>query len=103
MKKDNSAWDLKPKSKILNFNVNTQKKNNDKFIVIKTAIGNCLVSDNLIRDLLLLGSEVNIFSKLSFVLKYPLLRFVNLLKLPICNLTHLIKILENNKGGHNVN
>ncbi len=79
------------------------KKNNDKFIVIKTAIGNCLVSDNLIRDLLLLGSEVNIFSKLSFVLKYPLLRFVNLLKLPICNLTHLIKILENNKGGHNVN
>lgn len=34
MKKDNSAWDLKPKSKILNFNVNTQKKNNDKFINI---------------------------------------------------------------------
>ncbi|HIH2762708.1 MAG TPA: 50S ribosomal protein L10 [Candidatus Azoamicus sp. MARI] len=76
------------------------KKNNDKFIVKKVAIGNCLVSDNLLRELLFFGSDVNIISKLLFVLKNPLLRFVNLLKLPMCNLTELIKIL-NNKGGHN--
>ncbi|HIH2763667.1 MAG TPA: 50S ribosomal protein L10 [Candidatus Azoamicus sp.] len=79
------------------------RNNNNKFIIIKTAIANCLVSDSLIKELLVFGSEVNIISKLVFVLKNPLLRFVNLLKLPICNLSDLIKILENNKGGHNVN
>ncbi|HIH2763339.1 MAG TPA: 50S ribosomal protein L10 [Candidatus Azoamicus sp.] len=79
------------------------KKNNDKFVVIQTAIGNYLVSDELIKELVLFGSEANIISKLSFVLKNPLLRLVNLFKLPVCNLTYLMKILENNKGGHNVN
>lgn len=86
------------------FAIEQVKKNNDKFVVKKVAIGNCLVSDNLVNELLVFGSEVNIISKLVLVLKNPLLRFVNLLKLPICNLASLIKILENNKGRHdNVN
>lgn len=83
--------------------VESIKKDNDKFVVIQTAVSNCLVPDSLIRELLFFGSGVNIISKLACVLKNPLLRFVSLLKLPIYNLICLMKILENNKGGRNVN
>lgn len=77
------------------------KKSNDNFVVIRTAICNCLASDLLIKELLSFGSETNVVSKLVYVLRQPLLNFVNLLKLPVSNLTNAIRMLE--KGENNVN
>lgn len=77
------------------------RKSNENFVVVRTAICNRLASEKLIREVLSFGSEANVVSKLVFVLKQPLLNFVNLLKLPVCNLTNAIRILE--KGEYNVN
>lgn len=76
-------------------------KVNDKFLIFKVAIGNSLVSNDLMNDLLSFGSNFNILLKLVYVLKMPLFNFINSLKLPVYSFTELIKFLKEKKGGYN--
>lgn len=79
------------------------KTSNENFAIFKTAIGNFLVTNSLMKELLKFGSNFNVLLKLITVLQTPLFNFVNLLKLPVYNFTNLMKILEKKGGYNNVN